>query len=325
MKKLFILSISAIMLASCSNESNESKETSENTTEQSTEESTNKDEASSDSEKNSNEEDADAKEKDDDKESSSDDKEEIKDAKALYEKIKEKSAAVDSYTTEVTTTTISGEEEFVTKMNTEVGKGKNSITTLEMQGQQLKLLTFDDKLVAEIEGGNFIDITDDSNLPKGITDVQTYEEVVEANEYLKDGDIKEVDGKYEVTVKFDNKEDFKKMLDSVNSGMKSMVDSAMENIEDVNGEVKYVINDEFMLESANTDSKLTVKQGEESVKLTSKSDIKYSNHGEVGSIEIPDKAKNAKSKEQLMKDQENSPEEPKDSSTKEESKEEKNS
>ena len=193
-----------------------------------------------------------------------------------------------------------------------------------MQGQQLKLLTFDDKLIAEIEGGNFIDITDDSNLPKGITDVQTYEEVVEANEYLKDGDIKEVDGKYEVTVKFENKEDFKKMLDSVNSGMKSMVDSAMENIEDVNGEVKYVINDEFMLESANTDSKLTVKQGEESVKLTSKSDIKYSKHGEVGSIEIPDKAKNAKSKEQLMKDQENSPEEPKDSSTKEESKEEKN-
>ncbi|TDM39685.1 hypothetical protein ETI06_04065 [Macrococcoides goetzii] len=222
---------------------------------------------------------------------------ENKDAVDLIEKAKDAGKDIKSYHSSLS----AAMESDGTKNNAmiDVASDANNIIKVENTNDNQKSLMylFDDKVIVNQDGKQFIDVTKimGKEVKKQIEQVE-YKSFVNSLDIYKNAQYKETKNGYSLTMTYKNIEDYKKVAKDI--GADDLVKSIENQLKDIKGSETIYFDKNHLVKSSKRDIEMTIKDKV----IKNITDISYDNFNKIENINIPAEVKNAKTYEQYQKE-----------------------
>ncbi|MCU7558212.1 DUF6612 family protein [Macrococcus capreoli] len=222
---------------------------------------------------------------------------EVKASADLISKAKDAGKDIKSYHSSLSATMESDGSKKDVKMELNSDKNNNKRIDNNTENQETTLYLFDNKIVANQDGKQFIDVTKvmGNEVNKQIDQVD-YSSYVKSLEIFKNAPFKKTNDGYTITLTYKNLDDYKEIAKQ--AGSNELVKSIEKQLQSIKGTETIYLDKNYYVKSAKRNVEMKVKDRT----IKSLTSITYDNFNKVKDIEIPNEVKNAKSFEDFQKE-----------------------
>ncbi|MGK0575624.1 DUF6612 family protein [Macrococcus capreoli] len=222
---------------------------------------------------------------------------EVKASADLISKAKDAGKDIKSYHAVLNTAMkVDGQDKNV-KMDMNVDDQNTTEIKTDSMGQKMNMYIFDKKVVMTPDDKMYMDVTKvmGSQVQKQLEQLD-YATALNSLEGYKDAEFKETKDGYQLTKKFKNLAEYKKIAEQ--TGSQQLLSSVEKELKEVNGEAVITFDKDYMMKATETKVNMTIKDK----KIETETKANYDNYGKVKTITIPAEAKNAKPLDQVRKE-----------------------